>query len=278
MTSLYEHSSLSEFLGAEFFKRKHRNSSYSLRAFARDIGLGPSNLSEVLQGKKNIGEKTAETIADRLKLKTKEKSFLKDLILAESARNEKVRSHAAARLTAARKAGRYKPLQEDKFKVIADWYHAAILELIQVKGFDPSPKWIAERLGVDAIDVALALGRLEKLGMIAKSGSTYVAVESDAYDAIIERPSTAIRKFQRQVISMSLDSLAEDPGEEREILSMILSVPRSQLPEFRDEMRKFVSNFWLKIENIPKDDLYTFSMQLCPVKNRKRRAPPTSRN
>lgn len=271
MTSLYEHSSLSEFLGAEFFKRKHRNSSYSLRAFARDLGLGASNLSEVLRGRKNVGEKTAETIADRLKLKTKEKSFLKDLILAESARNEKVRTHAADRIAAARKAGRYKPLQEDKFKVISDWYHAAILELIHVKGFDPSPQWISQRIGVDAKDVALALGRLEKLGMIAKAGDTYVAVESDGYDAIIERPSAAIRKFQRQVISMSLDSLAEDPGEEREILSMILSVPRSHLPEFREDMRKFVSGFWQKIENVPKDDLYTFSMQLCPVKNRKRR-------
>jgi uncharacterized protein (TIGR02147 family) len=271
MTTLLEYESLSELLNSEFFKRKHRNDSYSLRAFARDLALSPSSLSEILRGRKNVNEKTAETIAEKLKLKIKEKAYLKDLVLAESARNEKVREHAIGRLATARKTKRYKPLQEDQFKVISDWHHSAILELIQVKDFDPSPKWIAQRLGVHVEDVTSALTRLEKLKMIKKSKGTYKASEPDAYDAIIERPSPAIRKFQRQVISMSLDSLFEDQGNEREILSMILAIPRAQLPEFRVEMRKFVSDFWQKIESVPKDELYSFSMQLCPVKNRARR-------
>lgn len=270
MAHIFDYESLSELLNAEFFKRKHRNESYSLRAFARDLDLSPSSLSEILRGKKSINEKTADSIADKLKLRVREKAYLKDLVLAEWAKNVTVRTHAVERLATARKTKRYKLLQEDQFKVISDWYHAAILELIHVKDFDPSPKWISERLGVHVIDVTLALERLQKLGMLKKAKGTFVAVESDAYDAIIERPSSAIKKFQRQVISMSLDSLFGDPGEEREILSMILAIPREQLPEFRIEMRKFVSDFWQKIETSPKDDLYSFSMQLCPVKKRTR--------
>lgn len=272
MTLLFEYDSLSEFLNSEFFKRKHRNGSYSLRAFARDLGLSPSSLSDILRSRKNVGEKTAEKIADKLRLKIKEKAYLKDLVLAESAKSEKVRAHAVERIEAAKKTVRYRPLAEDQFKLISDWYHAAILELVNVAGFDSSPKWIANRLGIQIDEAKAALTRLEGLRMLKKVGGAYRAVEDDGYEAIIEQPSSAIRKFQRQVISMSIDSLFEDSGDEREILSMILAVPRSQLPAFRMDMRKFVSDFWQKIEDVPKDDLYSFSMQLCPVKNRGRRA------
>ena len=64
----YESHSISEFLGAEFSKRKLRNETYSLRAFARDLGVSASRLSEILSGKLGISEKTAETIASKLRL------------------------------------------------------------------------------------------------------------------------------------------------------------------------------------------------------------------
>ena len=250
-------------------RRKSRNQSYSLRAFARDLQMSPSSLSAILRGNQSLRENTAESIAQKLNFKFKEKAFLKDLILAESARNEKVREFARQRLKTARKTQRYKPLKEDQFRVIADWYHGAIVELVTVRGFDPSPQWIASRLGIDIEEAKASLFLLEKLGLIKKAGGTYVT-NPYAYDAIIERPSAAVRKFQRQVIAMSIASLFEDPGEEREVLSMIVAIPRAQLPEFRQEMRKFVSDFWQRIENVPKDDLYSFS-QLCPVKNRRKR-------
>ena len=57
----------------EFSKRVTRNSSYSLRAFARDLGVSPASLSCFLNQKKGISEKKATDIAGRLDLNLSKK-------------------------------------------------------------------------------------------------------------------------------------------------------------------------------------------------------------
>ena len=120
MNSIYENHSISEFLTAEFSKRKLRNETYSLRAFARDLAVSPSRLSEVLSGQHGLSEKTADLIAAKLRLKPREREFWRDLILSESSRNQKVRELATSRIDVARKANLHVQIQEGQFRVISD--------------------------------------------------------------------------------------------------------------------------------------------------------------
>lgn len=101
LVSPYDCQTFSEFLKAEYKKRKSRNGSYSLRAFARDLGLSPSRLCEVLQGNCGVSERTIETVASRLKLTSGARSHLKDLVIVETARDGKTREAACARILAA---------------------------------------------------------------------------------------------------------------------------------------------------------------------------------
>jgi hypothetical protein len=57
-------------------RRKARNEAYSLRAFARSIGLSPALTSQILSGKSSLTRKSAEVIADRLSLSPKQKRTL----------------------------------------------------------------------------------------------------------------------------------------------------------------------------------------------------------
>ncbi len=54
------------FLRLEFERRLKRNPRYSLRAFARQIGLQPARLSYVLSGKHGLSRDAAALIASRL--------------------------------------------------------------------------------------------------------------------------------------------------------------------------------------------------------------------
>lgn len=263
-----ESNSISELLGKEFSRRKQRNTSYSLRAFARDLRISPSRLSEVLSGHEGLSEKTVDGIAETLAKKPLERKFIKDLVLAEFSRNQKVREAARERVDEARKAESFRRLKEDQFRVIADWYHGAILELIQVKGFQDDPRWIGRKLGIAASTASAALARLQNSGLIERGPQGWIA-RPEAYSAFSEMPSGAIRRFHLQILSLHADSLREDPMPERLFLSMILAIPRSRLQEFQDEMNKFATQFWQKIEHEPKDDLYSLSLQLCPVRNRR---------
>ena len=67
----------------EFDKRKRKNSSYSLNAFARYIGLQPSKLSEALNGKRGLSAVTGRKIANSLQFTDFEASYFICLIEAE---------------------------------------------------------------------------------------------------------------------------------------------------------------------------------------------------
>jgi uncharacterized protein (TIGR02147 family) len=258
-----------EFLSAELSNRKQRNDAYSARAFARDLGLSPSRLSEVLSGSHGVSESTADRIALNLKLKPTVRKFWKDLILATSSRNQKVRELAQKRVSEFRKVEGVRRLEEEQFRVISDWYHGAILELTQVQGFRSDVNWIAERLGIAIVQVEGALYRLKQLGLLRMESDGCLVACLEAFNAFSDVPSSAIRKFHRQILTMHMESLIEDSMSEREAVSMILAIPKARMPEFQQEMKAFVTQFWQRIENDDKDALYSLSVPLCPVRNRR---------
>jgi uncharacterized protein (TIGR02147 family) len=264
-----ECNSISEYLGGEFSRRKLRNKSYSLRAFARDLKMSPSRLSEVINGQEGISESTVDTIAKCVTTKVREQNFLKDLVLSEHSRNAQVRSEAKKRIALIRKAESFRKLKEDQFKVISDWYHGAIMELTQLESFKPDVEWVADFLGITRSQVEAAVQRLETLGLLERRRDGQWVPKPEAYEFVSDLPSHAITKFHMQILGMHVDSLREDPPDLRGLFSMILAIPRGRLPEFKDDMQKFITQFWQKIETEPKDELYSLSLQLCPVRNRR---------
>lgn len=69
------------------FTKQQKNKRYSLRAFARDLKISPSFLSEVLNGKYGISKQLAGQIADRLGFNSEENQHfcsLADLEVTDS--------------------------------------------------------------------------------------------------------------------------------------------------------------------------------------------------
>ncbi len=69
------------------FSKQQKNRRYSLRAFARDLKISPSFLSEVLNGKYGISKQLAGQIADRLGFSSEENQHfcsLADLEVTDS--------------------------------------------------------------------------------------------------------------------------------------------------------------------------------------------------
>lgn len=264
-----EFKSISEVLGHELQKRKKRNGSYSLRAFARDLSLSPSRLSEVMKGEQGLSEESIHSISKKISRRLAEQNYLKDIVLAQFSRNEKVRLEAHKRIDEARKVESIKRISDDNFALIADWYHGAILELIQLADFKSDVSWIAKRLGLKNSIAAIAVERLERLGLIRRSPAGHWCAVPEASVTADDVPSIARRRFHQQILSMHAESLHADPIGEREFNSVIMAVPTSKLPELREEMQQFLIQFWQKIEHEPKDSLYSISLQFCPVKNRR---------
>lgn len=59
-----------EHLNSEFLERKRKNSRYSIRSYARSLGVDNGYLSKLLRGKTLISLDLADSIAKKLNLST----------------------------------------------------------------------------------------------------------------------------------------------------------------------------------------------------------------
>ncbi|RYZ63512.1 MAG: TIGR02147 family protein, partial [Proteobacteria bacterium] len=81
-----------------FELKRAKRPSYSLRAYAKDLQLTPSNLSDVLKGRCGISSAVASRIAEALKLGSEESAFFADLVESKHARSRADREAALKRV------------------------------------------------------------------------------------------------------------------------------------------------------------------------------------
>jgi transcriptional regulator with XRE-family HTH domain len=125
----------------ELAKRCERNSRYSLRAFAKALGLEAGVLSLILSGKSTPSYKTAQIILSNLDLTPEHASnFLSSLAEAHKLRGMK-RVNPNLKKIAGKSI--IPDLSVDLFRIIGDWYHYAILMLTCTEGFKSDCQWIA---------------------------------------------------------------------------------------------------------------------------------------
>ncbi len=228
-----------EILTTEFERRKFANSSYSLRAFARDLGLSAPRLSQLMAKKSGLSPESAKELAEKLKLSPDMTNWFCDSAGATFARNAKEKAEFSKRVAQyKREAKKFGEIHLEYFKVIADWFHFAILELTYLEDFENSTAWMATKLGITKAEVITAVERMKKLGLLTeKNGKLidtfkFLATPSDV-------PSVALRKFNAQLMKKATEALNDQDVLQREISSNIFSVDKTKLPEFKDRIREF---------------------------------------
>ncbi len=98
------------FLGIVFLEKKKRNKRYSLRAFAKSLGMSHSYLSSIMNGKKELTLDRAKEIVARLNLDPSEAQFFLELVQGTS--NKRGRSRLSA-----------ESLKSTEFSVFSHWYN-----------------------------------------------------------------------------------------------------------------------------------------------------------
>lgn len=246
-------------LKEELARRSLRNPAYSLRSFARDLNIAPSTLSEVIKGRHGFSPENANRIVMKLNLNDGERDIFRTLVSAEHGRKYSEREQAKSKLKA-QKSGQAQ-LDPDRFDVISDWHHYAILEALALADVAHTPEWFAARLDIGLPAVESALERLERLDLIEMKNRKYVA--KNTFTASPSgTPSAAVRKFHKQILEKAIDALETQPIEERTITNMIMAVDPAQMEEAREEIKEFRRKFEAKFcKPSEAEEVYNFSVQ-----------------
>lgn len=234
----------------EFDKRRTRNPNFSLRAFAKWLGISPAQLSQMMTGKRPITFKSMNKISNRLGLSPLEKknifsSILKDQHFVEPTHEKKL------------------ILQEDQFRLISDWYHLAILSLTKVKDAQADPRWISRRLGISLEQAHQALLRLERMGIIETKPKFRQLTEP--FEAVSQIPSDAIRKYHKQNLNLATEKIDTVPLQLRQFQSISLPVNGKKIEAFKDLIDDFLSQASDLADSQVATEIYHLNVQLFPV-------------
>ena len=258
MTSVHDYRSI---LREQFALRCRANSLYSMRAFARDLKVSPSKLSEVFNGRQGLSRATAKKIAIRLGFGSDELELFCDSAESQHGKSEVLRKLATTRLEAKKSSREFKQISEDTFRAISDWYHMAIVQLVLLEGFDGSVEWIAAALKIKLPEAKEAVARLERLGFIEVRDGKICAHDQDVCTTD-DVPSSAIREFHRQILAKASTALCFQSLETRDSSAMIMPIARRDFGRAKAKIKKFRRELSAEMNETPtKDALYCLSVQ-----------------
>jgi uncharacterized protein (TIGR02147 family) len=248
----------------EFASRMATNHRYSLRGYARGLGVPVSALSEILSARRVPSHRLATKITRSLGLSPdEERTFLTSVAQAQVQQPNRKRIDRAFRdLNALPPPAK---IDVDTFKVISEWYHYAILFLTELDAFKTDMNWISRQLGISQSEAKFAVERLLSLNMLKLQNGKLVAVEKTFTTAQKNVSTQALRNHFKQMLEKAVYSLKHDPIEKRSMTAMTFAIDPDKIPKAKQMIEDFTQKLAHFLENGQKKSVYEISISLFPL-------------
>lgn len=263
---IFEHQSYRSFLKDVLAERIIKNSGYSLRALARDLGIHASQLSAIYKGTKGLSLQSALSIAQRLKLGPQETEYFCLLVQAENSKSPEVKDTFLQKMRELQPKTHVVDLSVDVFKALSDWYHISILEMTELTDFELTAANAARRLGITKVEAEVALERLVRLEMLEMDEQGRYRKTLEHYCFKSDKKSQALRRYHAQMLQKAIDSLEAQRPEERYVGSQTFAIDFEQLEEAKpiiEEFRKKLVELFDRGER--RSQVYHLGVQLFRV-------------
>lgn len=236
----------------DFERRTRLRKGFSLRAYARLLGVEAPSLSKILKGQRQIPKNKVRAVVDKLNLSPREQN---QFLLS----NER----AAKRISLA-KEDRYQLSSELHFNIIAEWEHYAVLSLIETEGFQYDFEWISKRLNISALRAQICIENLIQSGLLClKEGN--LALTNGFFSTTEDIPSAALRKARHQDLEGAARSIDEVSVALRDLSACTMTLNPENLSKLKEFIRNFRKQFMKQAESEPGLEVYKLAIQLYPL-------------
>ncbi|MGB0454031.1 MAG: TIGR02147 family protein [Bacteriovoracaceae bacterium] len=253
-----------EYVRDVFLKTNEKNPLFSLRAFAKKLEIAPSTASEIISGKRSPDLELATMILQTLKCpEDTTLELLSGLELRLKAQELKKKPI----LKKINKSYNQNTLEMDHFSVIKDWWHYAIINLIELEHFKNDSLWISSMLGITEEQCLEAIERLKRLKILSEvEGKLFFEAKNLASPSGI--PSQSIRSFHKQILEKAITSLEKESLDVRSHTNIMIPANTKAFAIAREEIKNFRRRLGTLLETGPADRVYNLSIQLFPISKR----------
>ncbi len=268
--NLFDYFDYREYLHDYYQFHKKRNSAYSYRLFARKAKLGsPNYLKLVVDGKRRITDRTLFQFARGLGLSRDEEKYFRELVMYQEVSDPDSKElHLRSLLKYQEKQRTPTPLRADRIKLLLDWHHSVIRELVACKDFKEDPAWIAKRLGgkISEAQAKESLELLIRLQVIHRNLEGKFEQTEPLLTTSDEVPSHVIRSLHRNYLRKAITSIFSVSMEKRELSGLVVSIPNTRLKEVKEEIKEFRRKLNRKYGvDRDADEVYFVGLYLFPV-------------
>ena len=254
-----------EYLAYLLEQKQTLNKRYSLRAFARDLGLENHGLlSLVLSKKRTLSVKFLNQVINRLQLENSEERYLKILVRFHNAENDDDKALFSELIHEMRPDHTFDKISIEQSRALTDWRYLAVIGLVLLKDFNESPEWIANAIGrnIDSKTAAKILNELINVKLLFRNDNGELEFSSEDVLGPDEIPSGRIKKVQKEFLGLAQDAIDEQDIEQREFFQYTIGLNHEDVVEAKKILKDFRIKFVTKFKNDKADHLYQFGFQL----------------
>lgn len=263
---IFQYTDYRDYLQDILKQRQKRNNAYSLRAFARDLGVPASTLCGVLRKGKNLTTESAQKVTAHLQLRSKENRYFHLLLEKELLENlkERIKKEDEIRFIAQQALRENIQCQKKQQEVLSHALKFALIELGGIEHFHLTPSSAAKVLRLSEEEAHVHLHSLEKAGALSfhEEDQSFRKKGAGVFVSSAE-VSVDLRRFHLETLELAKKSLAEQTPQERFIGSETFSFDSHQLSEANDIMEECFSKLILLANrSTKKDSVYHAGIQM----------------
>lgn len=234
-----------------FDKKRAKNTYFTLRGFAKKLGVSPSFASRILSGKQDLPIERLNQIAEILEIDSVNITLIKKNLLMDYLKIIQLSPSEYKELfsTTQLPVENYKEITvpEKQFNVFDPWYNAALLDFSTCHNFRLDFKWLEKQLKVPADELQKSWNFLLEQGYI-KSTETGHYEKTDKHLRLSSTLSIpTLRRFHKNVINKSLEELNNKVEQRHFERRLITSATVAVSPEKIEEAKKKIMNFMMEL-------------------------------
>jgi uncharacterized protein (TIGR02147 family) len=241
---------LVDYLKKDFKKRNKKNKSYSIRAYAKFLGLDQSVLAKILSGKRDLTFKLAKKIVEAIN----ENQAVKDMLLLSYIDDKKFRVEEDY----------FVPNEAESAELMSKWEYYTVLSYIEITP-NSTAKKIAADIGTTELTVKQILNNLIRLGII-KDNKGLLETTGKVLTAPPSFNLNSLVKVQCENMHKAISRFENGPRQDQDYSGMTIAISSKkvhQAAEMIKTFRRSLAEFLSDPKEKP-DSIYRLNIQFFP--------------